>query len=129
MKLLLMRNNILREDLDKVIELLRENDPILTNGPRVREFEQRWSEWLGWIIQSFVSSGSAANLLSMTILKLRHPRGWRNHCAAFDLGVLHSKRIAMVLQQVFCRYKSDNLRMCGHKRNTEAINEKLERYF
>ncbi|SVE10685.1 uncharacterized protein METZ01_LOCUS463539, partial [marine metagenome] len=30
-----MRNNILREDLDSVIEHLKQDDPILTNGPNV----------------------------------------------------------------------------------------------
>jgi len=33
MKYSLMRNNILREDLDTVIKHLRQDDPILTNGP------------------------------------------------------------------------------------------------
>ena len=33
MKYPLMRNNILREDLDAVIEHLKQDDPILTNGP------------------------------------------------------------------------------------------------
>ena len=36
----LMRNNIEREDLDAVIELLKQEDPILTNGPNGREFER-----------------------------------------------------------------------------------------
>ena len=47
MKYPLMRNNILREDLDAVIEHLKQDDPILTNGPHVRAFEEEWSEWLG----------------------------------------------------------------------------------
>jgi len=42
----LMKNNITRDDLDKVIDLLKKNDPILTNGPLVKEFEKKWSEWL-----------------------------------------------------------------------------------
>ena len=40
----LMRNNILREDLDKIISYLKKNDPILTNGKKVREFEKKWSK-------------------------------------------------------------------------------------
>ena len=35
MKFPLMRNNIHRSDLDAVIEHLRSDDPILTNGPKV----------------------------------------------------------------------------------------------
>ena len=44
-----MRGNISREDLNEVIELLREDDPKLTSGPRVKEFEKQWSNWLGKI--------------------------------------------------------------------------------
>lgn len=75
MKFPLMRNNILREDLDAVIEHLKQEDPILTNGPKVREFEAEWSKWLGVKYSVFVNSGASANLLSMAILKLRHPEG------------------------------------------------------
>lgn len=75
MKFPLMRNNILRSDLDAVIEHLKLDDPILTNGPRVREFEASWSQWLGVKYSVFVNSGASANLLSMAILKLRHPEG------------------------------------------------------
>ena len=71
----LMRNNILREDLEPVIQLLQEDNPILTNGPRCREFEAAWSEWLGVRYSVFVSSGSSANLLSMSVLKIRYPEG------------------------------------------------------
>lgn len=75
MKFPLMRNNILREDLDLVINHLKQDDPILTNGPKVREFEEQWSKWLGVKYSVFVNSGSSANLLSMAVLKLRYPEG------------------------------------------------------
>jgi len=75
MKYPLMRNNILREDLDEVIKHLQKDDPILTNGPYVREFEAEWSKWLGVKYSVFVNSGSSANLLTMAILKIRHPEG------------------------------------------------------
>lgn len=75
MKFPLMRNNILREDLDAVIEHLKQDDPILTNGPKVREFEAEWSKWLGVKYSVFVNSGASANLLSMAVLKIRHPEG------------------------------------------------------
>lgn len=71
----LMRNNILREDLNAVIDYLRQDDPILTNGPNCRAFEAEWSEWLGVKYSVFVNSGASANLLSMAILKLRYPDG------------------------------------------------------
>jgi CDP-6-deoxy-D-xylo-4-hexulose-3-dehydrase len=75
MKFPLMRNNISRADLDAVIEHLKQDDPILTNGPNVREFEKEWSQWLGVKYSVFVNSGASANLLTMAILKIRHPEG------------------------------------------------------
>ena len=70
-----MRNNILREDLDAVIEHLKQDDPILTHGPNVRAFEDEWSKWLGVKYSVFVNSGASANLLTMAILKIRYPEG------------------------------------------------------
>jgi len=75
MKYPLMRNNIMREDLDAVIEHLKQDDPILTNGANVRAFEQEWSEWLGVKYSVFVNSGASTNLLTMAILKIKHPEG------------------------------------------------------
>lgn len=75
MKYPLMRNNILREDLDAVIEHLKQEDPILTHGANVRAFEAEWSVWLGVKHSVFVNSGASANLLTMAILKIRHPEG------------------------------------------------------
>jgi CDP-6-deoxy-D-xylo-4-hexulose-3-dehydrase len=65
----LMKNNILREDLDAVCDLLRQDDPILTQSTNVRAFEEEWSRWLGVRHSVFVSSGSSANLLTLAALK------------------------------------------------------------
>ena len=75
MKFPLMRNNILREDLDAVIDHLKQDDPILTHGPNVKAFEEEWSKWLGVKYSVFVNSGASANLLTMAILKIRYPEG------------------------------------------------------
>src|SRR5258708_16861579 len=72
----LMKNNILREDLDAVSELLRQEDPILTQSRNVRAFEEEWSRWLGVKYSVFVNSGSSANLVTLAALKeLRGGRG------------------------------------------------------
>ena len=71
----LMKNNILREDLDAVISYLQQEDPILTNNAKVREFEKEWSRWLGVKYSVFVNSGSSANFLSMVLLKEKFPEG------------------------------------------------------
>lgn len=75
MKFPLMRNNILREDLDAIIEHLKQDDPILTQSANVRAFEAEWSNWLGVKHSVFVNSGASANLLTMAILRIRHPDG------------------------------------------------------
>jgi len=75
MKYPLMRNNILREDLDAVIAHLKQDDPILTHGANVRAFEEEWSAWLGVKCSVMVNSGASANLLTMAILKIRYPEG------------------------------------------------------
>jgi len=75
MKFPLMKNNLLREDLKPVIELLMDEDPKLTAGPKVKEFETEWSKWLGVKYSVFVNSGSSANLLCLALLKEKFPNG------------------------------------------------------
>ncbi len=66
----LMQNNILKEDLDAVIEFLSsKDDPILTQSKNVQKFEEQWSKWLGIKYSVFVNSGSSANLLSILALR------------------------------------------------------------
>ena len=90
----LMRNNIVRADLDAVIAFLSQDDPILTQSRQVEAFEKEWSEWLGCRYSVFVNSGSSANLVSLCILRelagqgevLTPPLTWVSDCAS----VLHS---------------------------------------
>jgi CDP-6-deoxy-D-xylo-4-hexulose-3-dehydrase len=65
----LMKNNITRADLDAVCELLRQDDPVLTQSRQVRAFEEEWSAWLGVKHSVLVNSGSSANLVTMAALK------------------------------------------------------------
>jgi len=65
----LMVNNVEREDLDILIEYLKQDDPKLTHGPKVREFEEAWSKWLGVKYSVMLNSGSSANDLTMLALK------------------------------------------------------------
>jgi CDP-6-deoxy-D-xylo-4-hexulose-3-dehydrase len=65
----LMKNNISRTDLDAVGNLLRQDDPVLTQARNVRAFEGEWSQWLGVRYSVFVNSGSSANLVTLAALK------------------------------------------------------------
>ena len=69
----LMVNNVEREDLDVLIEYLKQDDPKLTHGPKVREFEEAWSNWLGVKYSVMLNSGSSAN--DLTMLALRYLEG------------------------------------------------------
>ncbi len=75
MKYPLMKDNILNSDLEPVIDLLKSKDPKLTSGPKVIDFEKKWSEWLGVKYSVFVNSGSSANLLCLAYLKEKFPQG------------------------------------------------------
>jgi len=65
----LMKNNILRDDLDVLIEFLKLDDPILTQSSNVDAFEKEWSDWLGVKYSVYVNSGASANLITMAVLK------------------------------------------------------------
>lgn len=71
----LMENNIVREDLDAVIDFLRGDNPILTQSWNVRQFEREWSDWLGRKYSVFVNSGASANLLTISVLREIHGLG------------------------------------------------------
>ena len=70
----LMENNISREDIDCLIEFLK-NEPILTQSSNVKAFEHEWSEWLGVKHSVFVNSGSSANLLTLAAIKVKKGEG------------------------------------------------------
>ena len=67
----LMKDCITEEDKKAMIEFL-ENNSRLTNGPKVKQFEKEWSEWLGVKHSLFVSSGSTANLLLVAAVKEKY---------------------------------------------------------
>ena len=69
-----MQNNILKKDIDAVINFLKTNT-IFTQNKEVLKFEKLWSKWLGVKYSVFVNSGSSANLLSIQLLKLKFPKG------------------------------------------------------
>ena len=70
----LMKNNILKKDISKVIKFLKSSS-ILTQNKEVLKFEKQWSKWLGVKYSVFVNSGSSANLLSIQLLKIKYPKG------------------------------------------------------
>ena len=68
-----MVNNISKEDVRAVIDFLKKNKKmVFTQSQKVKEFEKKWSKWLGVKYSTFVNSGASANLISINILKELH---------------------------------------------------------
>ena len=74
----LMENNFTKSDIDQVIKLLKKKNVILTQSTNVLKFEKAWSKWLGVKYSTFVNSGSSANLLSISILKILDKKNKQN---------------------------------------------------
>jgi CDP-4-dehydro-6-deoxyglucose reductase, E1 len=64
----LMENIIDEDDTSKLINFLKTSDRF-TNGPKVSEFENVWSKWLGVETSVMVNSGASANFLSIAVVK------------------------------------------------------------
>ncbi len=65
----LMDNNLTKSDMHSVSKLIKKKDIILTQSKKVKEFEKKWSKWLGVKYSVFVNSGSSANFLTILLLK------------------------------------------------------------
>ena len=66
----LMQNNFHKSDMDEIYKLLGKKKIILTQSKKVDEFEKKWSKWLGVKYSTFVNSGSSANFITISILKI-----------------------------------------------------------
>ena len=53
-----------------VHRLIKQKNIILTQSKKVKEFEKKWSKWVGVKYSVFVNSGSSANFLSISLLKI-----------------------------------------------------------
>ena len=71
----LMHNNFTKADMNAAIKLFKQKNKILTQSKYVQKFERKWSKWLGVKYSVFVNSGSSANLLTMTVLKILYGKG------------------------------------------------------
>lgn len=70
----LMFSNFIKSDFDSVKKILKKN-VVLTQSVKVKEFENKWSKWLGVKYSVFVNSGSSANYLTMLALKIIYGSG------------------------------------------------------
>ena len=70
----LMHNNFTKSDMNAAIKLFKQKNRILTQSKYVMLFEKKWAKWLGVKYSVFVNSGSSANLLTMTVLKILYAK-------------------------------------------------------
>ena len=70
----LINDNISRDDREKLAKFVLETERF-TNGPKVKEFEKAWSDWLGVKHSVFVNSGASANFIMSAILKEKRGQG------------------------------------------------------
>ena len=71
----LMHDNFTNADMKAAINLFKGKKKILTQSKNTKKFEELWSKWLGVKYSIFVNSGSSANLLTMTALKILYGKG------------------------------------------------------
>jgi len=65
----LMDNNFTKSDMNSVSKLIKQKNIILTQSKKVKEFENKWSKWVGVKYSVFVNSGSSANFITISTLK------------------------------------------------------------
>ena len=82
----------------------------LTNGPKVRQLEEKWSEWLGVKHSLYVSSGSTANTLLVSSIKEHY--GLKDGDKVLVPACTWVTNIAPVIQAnlepIFCDINFDN---------------------
>jgi CDP-4-dehydro-6-deoxyglucose reductase, E1 len=99
----LMQSAITESDKQALIDFISTSDRY-TCGPKVKQFEDAWSKWLGCQHSLFVTSGSAANLLLMAAVKelYKIPDGSKVLVPACTWVTNVSPVFQLGLEPVFC---------------------------
>jgi len=117
----LINDNISSEDKKILSDFILSTNRF-TNGPKVAEFEEKWSKWLGVKYSVMVNSGASANYLSIAILK--EIKGFEGEVIVPPIGWVSD--IASVLNHGFTPVFVDvDLKTLSINTNTiqEAISE------
>lgn len=91
----LQENALEQDDLDSLVSFIKGGNR-LTQGKKVKEFEQKFAEWQGCKFCVFVNSGSSANFLLLNTLK--EQLKWQNNDEVIVPAVTWSTTIAPVIQ-------------------------------
>jgi len=91
----LINDNITMADKTVMSDFILKSNRF-TNGPKVKEFEEAWSKWLGVKYSVMVNSGASANYMQIAIAKHLHGKGevivpamsWVSDCSSvINLGM------------------------------------------
>ena len=80
----LINDSITKEDKKTLTDFVNTDGVRFTNGEKVKEFERKWSEWVGCKHSIYVNSGASANYIMASIMKekkglgevITPPIGW-----------------------------------------------------
>jgi CDP-6-deoxy-D-xylo-4-hexulose-3-dehydrase len=119
----LMKDTISFSDKLKLIHFILTSNRF-TNGPKVVEFEKKWSAWLGVKHSLFVSSGSTANFLLIAAIKELY--NLQNGDKVLLPACTWVTSVAPILQlgltPIFCDISLSNY--CIDEKDLESIKEK-----
>lgn len=104
-----MQDTITLQDKLKMVKFILTTKQF-TNGQKVKEFEKKWSQWLGVKHSLFVSSGSTANLLLIAAIKEKYnlKDGDKVLLPACTWVTNVGPIIQLGLQPIFCDVNTDN---------------------
>jgi CDP-6-deoxy-D-xylo-4-hexulose-3-dehydrase len=118
----LMNNNYSNQDMNAVKNLLKNRNIILTQSKKVEEFEKKWSKWLKVKYSTFVNSGSSANYISISLLKVVNKNKTKNEIIVPSLTWVSDVNSVIMngFKPVFVDINLSNLSM-----NTKEVLKKI----
>jgi len=107
-----------------VRKLLKNKDVVLTQSKQVARFEEKWSKWLNVKYSTFVSSGSSANFISISLLKILNKNKKKNEIIVPALTWVSDINSIIMngFKPVFVDINLSNLSM-----NTEQVIKKINK--
>ena len=117
-----MNNNYTNQDMTAVRNLLKNRNIVLTQSKKVEEFEKKWSKWLKVKYSTFVNSGSSANYISISLLKIINKNKTKNEIIVPSLTWVSDVNSVIMngFKPVFVDINLSNLSM-----NTKEVLKKI----
>ena len=119
-----MDNNFTKSDMNSVRKLISKKNIILTQSKKVKEFEKKWSKWVGTKYSVFVNSGSSANFITISALKALNKNKNKNEIIVPSLTWVSDINSVIMngFKPVFVDINFSNLSM-----NTEQVIKKISK--